>query len=190
MERQKKELLGFLKRAGIGLVLITVVVTLEFGLGTILEKVYVYSGAREVVYELKPFCQLLNILFTILIIYYGQQSLVALRKSNEFRQQSNLQNQAKDVNKFVVHVIKVSIVFQLTKIILQIVISSVEAFFKYEWMECTLNETTTYRALHCLDDVSVYHEIKTYVLRIYWPHLFELMAVNTLMMRKQGVLGQ
>ena len=189
MEKQKKELSGFLIRAGIGLMLITVVITLEFGLATILEKVYLYSGAREVVYELKLLCHFLNIFFTILIISYGQQSLVALRKSSEFRQQSHVQNKAKDVNKFLVHVIKLSIVFQLIKVILQIINSSVDAFFKYEWMECTLGEKTTYRALYCLDDLAVYHEIKSYILRIYWPHLLELIAVNTLIMRKQGVLG-
>ena len=190
LERQKKELSDFMVRAGIGLLLVTVVVGLDFGIQAILEKVYSSSSAREAINELKPLCLIINILFTILITYFGQQTLVSLRESFEFRQQSRVQNNSSNGNKFIVYVIIVSIVFQWTKIILQIVSESVDAFFKYRWMKCTLSGKTPYEALCCIEDLIADIVIKWHISRIYWPHLLEQIAVNIVMIRKQRSLGQ
>ena len=189
LERQKKELSDFMVRAGLGLSLVTVVVGLDFGIQAILEKVYSSSSVRELIKGLKPLCLILNILFTILTTYFGQKSLVSLRRSSEFRQQSHVQNNSRNGSKFIIYVIIVSIAFQWTKVILQIICKSVDAYFRYRWMKCTLSGKTSYESLCCIEDTMADHEIKSYILRVYWPHLLEQIALNIVMWRKQRGLG-
>ena len=189
LERQKRELSDFLVRAGIGLALVTVVVGLDLGILAILERFYTFSSAREAIYALKPLCLLLNIIFTILVIYYGQRSLVALRKSSEFRQQSHVQKKSANENRFVRRVIIISIAFQLTKLIFRIAKTSADAFFSHQLMECTSRAKTLFQVLGCTDEVKGGVEINSYILRIYWPHLLEQIAVNIVMMQKQKALG-
>ena len=186
MERVEQSIIRLLARAGAGLVVIVSVIAVQCGLEAILGPCFDESQSVQVYEAVRPMELIMNSVFTVLTIFYGVQSIAAMRDSDRFREQCNISRPSHE-NQFVVRMIITSILCQMAKMILQIIKAVLDGMTRYAWLECQTNAKTFYLTyVKCIKQFGIKGFINTWATKVAWFHLIEQTLVNYFVINKRS----